>query len=232
MEVRWRRGRNAILAGALAASLAAAGGAALAAGAAGQGSRPVVAAAMANGSASSRRVPAGSGAILAAGQMGPRSAVPWRRVGAGWVLAEYWPGQFAGEGKPKAAAATLYLVDPAGGRYRMYRWAVTASPPYLVDWSGDKTRALVSRAGWLEQVVLMTGKVTRFRLAGNAQVIGYTRPGGQGLLGWRQAGSRVQLARYRLTGHLAKVLAVGAQDYTAVYSPTGDMLAVAGTSGV
>jgi hypothetical protein len=176
----------------------------------------------------------GHGASLAAGQLGSRSAVPWRRVGAGWVLAEYWPGQFAFQGTPVAAAAALYLIDPAGGWYRLYRWPVTKSAPYLVDWSGDKSRALVSSTTGqgLEQVVLATGKVSRVRLPSAVQVIGYTRPAGQGLLGWRRAGSRFQLARYRLTGRLARVLAVGADDFTAVYSPAGATLAVAGATGV
>src|ERR1700722_124471 len=55
---------------------------------------------------------------LGAGQTGPRSAVPWPRVGAGWLLVMYWPGRFAWGSKPMAAAATMYLYDPAGGRYR------------------------------------------------------------------------------------------------------------------
>jgi len=171
---------------------------------------------------------------LGPGQTGPRSAVPWRRVGAGWVLAEYWPGRYASAGTPRAAAATLYLIDPAGGRYRLYRWPVTKNPPFLVDWSGDKARALVSLAGALEQVVLATGRVLHFRLAGQAQVVGYARPLGHALLGWRQAGSRFQLSRYRLTGGLAKVLVTSADDLitVAVYSPAGNTLAVAARHGV
>ena len=216
-KVSGRRGRNTALAAALAVSLTAGGGGvAVAAGAGGQAAGY------------------GRSASLAAGQVGSRSAVPWRRVGAGWVLAEYWPGQFAYQGTPVAAAAALDLMDPAGGRYLLYQWPVTKSPPYLVDWSGDKSRALVrSTTGeGLEQVVLATGKVSRVRLPGTAQVIGYTRPAGQGLLAWRQAGSRAQLARYRLTGQVARVLATGARDYTAVYSPAGATLAVAGAKGV
>jgi hypothetical protein len=38
---------------------------------------------------------AGGGLAQAAGQGGARPAVPWRSVGPGWVLTEYWPGQFA-----------------------------------------------------------------------------------------------------------------------------------------
>lgn len=159
--------------------------------------------------------------------------MPWRQVGAGWVLAEYWPGRLGFAGKPKAAAAVLYLFGPAGGRYRLYRWPVTRNPPFLADWSGDKTRALISTAaGAVEQVVLATGKVTGLRLPGQVQVIGYTRPGGRGLLGWRPAGSGFELARYRLNGRLAKVLVGDAQTVTAVYSPAGTTLAVGARHGV
>jgi len=34
----------------------------------------------------------------------------------------------------------LYLFDPVGGRYRLYRWSVTKNAPFLAGWSGDKTR--------------------------------------------------------------------------------------------
>jgi transposase len=54
--------------------------------------------------------------------------------------------------------------------------------------------------------MLATGKVSHFRLADKAQVIGYTRPRGQGLLAWLQAGSHFELSRYRLTGPGAAVL--------------------------
>lgn len=169
---------------------------------------------------------------LGAGLVGPRFAVPWRRVGAGWVLAEYWPGRPAGVAKPVAAAARLYLIDPAGGRYQLYRWPDTTSPPELIDWSGDKTRALLSTGGALEQVRLTTGTVSHLRLPGGAQVIGYTRPSGNGLLGWRQTRSHFQLARYQLTGQLASILASGLPGIAAVYSATGTMLAVQGRSGI
>jgi hypothetical protein len=184
--------------------------------------------------AASRPASAPGRGELAAAQNGSRSAVPWRHVGAGWVLAEYWPGRPAFQGKPVAAVATLYLIDPAGGRYRIYRWPATASPPYLVDWSGDKSRALLqSESGTgLEQLVLATGHVRQFRLAGGAEAIGYTRPRGRGLLGWQQVGSRVRLARYGLAGRLARILTTGAGDYTAVYSSAGTALAVAGGSGL
>lgn len=140
-KVSWQRCKNLVLAGAFTVTLADGGGAF---------------AATTGGQA------AASARSLGAGQVGPRSAVPWRKVGPGWVLAEYWPGRYVWDAKPRAAAATLYLIDPAGGRYRLYRWPVSKNPPFLVGWSGDKTRALVSTSGPLEQVVLAMGKVRRF----------------------------------------------------------------------
>jgi TolB protein len=162
--------------------------------------------------------------------VGSRAAVPWGRVGPGWALAEFWPGRFGDEGTPRAAAATLYLIDPAGGRYALHRWAATKSPPFLVDWSGDKRRAVLvaPRGAGLEQVVLATGKITRFHLAGHANLIGYTRPDGLNLLGWRG----YRLARYSLTGQLTRVLATGASVGSAVYSNDGTMLAAGGPHGV
>ena len=207
MVVTRRISRNTILAAALAASLVAA-----------------------NISSSRAAAAAGSAfaASLGAGQTGPRSAVPWQRVGAGWVLAEYWPGKYGGIAKP----AELYLFDPAGGRYQLYHWPATKNPPFLVDWSGDKTRALVDRGAAPELVILATGKVTHLRLPANEQVIGYTRPSGQGLLGWRFAGHLVQFSRYRLNGALAKVLTTGYSSTTAVSSATGSTLAIGVGGGV
>ena len=213
-KISWRRGRNFLLAGGLAVVLAA-----------GYGNDALA--------TSATWLTVAHTASLGAGQTGPRSAVPWRQVGPGWVLAEYWPGSFGFVGKPMAAAAVLYLFDPAGGRYRLYRWPVTENPPFLEDWSGDKTRALLSTAaGALEQVILATGKVSHIRLPGQTQAIGYTRPSGQGLLGWRLVGSHYQLARYHLNGRLAKVLMSGALGISAVYSGTGATLAVQAPHGL
>jgi hypothetical protein len=169
---------------------------------------------------------------LGEGQTGPRSAVRWRAVGPGWVLAEYWPGRYEWETKPLAATATLYLIDPAGGRYQLYRWPVTKNPPYLVDWSGDKARALVSTSDALEQVVLATGKISRFNLPGGAQVIGYTPPDGNELLAWRSVERRTQLALYGLNGQLLKVVIPDAATIAAVYSANGSVLAAGGSHGV
>ena len=175
---------------------------------------------------------ASSAGTLGPGQAGPRSAVPWRLVGVGWVLAEYWPGRGPWDENPKAARPTLYLIDPTGGRYRLRTWPVTKNPPSLVDWSADKTRAVLRQGGTFEQVVLATGRIRQFRLSGKTDILGYTRPRGQSLLGWRQAGSRVQISRYDLAGHRTRILATSSGALAAVYSGTGAMLAVTGSHGV
>jgi hypothetical protein len=216
-----RRGRAAALAAALAITLVAGGGAALAASSG---------AALAAGAGPAARP--GSGAALAAGQLGPRQAVPWPRVGDGWVLAEYWPGRTPAEGRPQAAPVSLDLVDPAGGRYQLYRWPVTATPPGLLAWSGDQTRALLITSDGVEQIVLATGKISRINTPRQVNLTGYTGPDGLNLLGWQQVGSSQRLARYTFAGRLAAVLATGPDDATAVYSGPGTTLAVAGGAGL
>jgi hypothetical protein len=95
-----------------------------------------------------------------------RAQVPWSKVGQGWELAEYDSGA-AG----KTAPVTLYLISPAGVRYSMHTWSGRGMIPYLIAWSGDKTRALLSLLGsQYEQLTLSTGKLTVGKLAG--QVIG------------------------------------------------------------
>jgi hypothetical protein len=173
-------------------------------------------------------------ATSAAGQVSPRASVPWRRVGPGWELTQYWPGRFQSIKKAIAAPVTLYLISPAGHRYQLYRWAATTKPPSLIDWSGDKARALIYLpiTGRLEQLALATGRVSRISPPSQVATIGYTRPAGQGLLAIRHAGARVQLLRLSLAGQLVKVLASGARDAVAVYSSSGTTIAVAGARGL
>jgi hypothetical protein len=180
--------------------------------------------------------PPAPGAGAAATHVSPRSAVPWRRVGPGWVLAQYWPGRFFYQSKPKAASASLYLISPAGHRYLLRRSAATKNPPYVTDWSGDKARALLydARSGHMEQLTLATGRVSHIRMPSGVPgfTIGYTRPAGQGLLAFRAVRGGSQLMRLSLTGRLVKVLATGPHDGTAVYSASGATIAVAGATGL
>jgi TolB protein len=165
--------------------------------------------------------------MLAAGQTGPRSAVPWGKVGPGWELAQY-SEHSAGDLHPKAGATILYLVDPAGGRYQMYRWSASVAAPGLIDWSGDKTRALLSAARTVVQITLATGKVSRFRI-GNAAALGYTRPHGLAVLADREFNGASQIVRYGLNGALQKVLATAG---SALESPGGTRVVVSSPSGL
>src|ERR1700733_8463358 len=128
-----------------------------------------------------------------------RAQVPWSKVGQGWELAEYDSGA-AG----KTAPVTLYLISPAGVRYSMHTWSGRGMVPYLIAWSGDKTRALLGLLGsQYERPTLSTGKLTVGKRAGQAQPMGYTLPDGQNILGVTEAmssGGAATVARYSLAG--------------------------------
>jgi hypothetical protein len=160
-----------------------------------------------------------------------RADVPWSEVGPGWVLAEYTNGA-AG----KVAPVTLYLISPAGVRYPMHTWDGRGTTPYLIAWSGDKTRALLGLTGTnYEQLTLSTGKLTAGKLTGQAQPTGYTLPDGENILGVAEAdtgGAAATVARYSLAGKLLKVLTRGVDENTAVYAANGVTLAVSGTKGL
>ncbi len=155
-------------------------------------------------------------AMAGAGITAGRPAVPWRQVGPGWALVTDTTGTpFATH--PKPGVTTLYLVDPAGGKYVMYRWRHV--PAYggvsLLSWSGDGTRAMLevatspaSSAQQLDQLTLATGKLTRLRLPGAVVPIGYTRPDGLAVLAYRirKSLAEIQLVRYSLSGALEKVV--------------------------
>lgn len=153
---------------------------------------------------------------LAAGQTGSRSAVPWSKVGPGWTLSEYATGTFQ-----KAGPVTLYLLDPQGGKYQLYQWPATKIPWQLIDWSGDKSRALFEQYGGkhtvMHQLTLATGKLTTFRLpAAVGFVIGYTHPTGQNILV-----SQDGVARYNLSGAFQVQLVKGRQFDEAMSAPDG-----------
>jgi hypothetical protein len=178
----------------------------------------------------------GAGTTAAAGGVAGTPAatlagVPWSKVGPGWELAEYTAGP-AGKADP----VTLYLISPAGIRYAMHTWGAHATVPDLIAWSGDKTRALLGLTGSkYEQLTLATGKLTTGKLAGRAQPMGYTLPGGQTILGVTEAsrgGLPATVARYSLAGKLLRVLTRGVNENTAVYTANGAALAVSGSKGL
>jgi hypothetical protein len=173
---------------------------------------------------------------LAAGQVGSRSAVPWSKIGPGWSLAEY-SASSGGDGQPhKAGAATLYLVDPAGGKYSLVTWAAKSPEAgwRLQAWSGDTKRALfVSGLGrqHVHQVQLATGRVMpAFTLPANVAVLDYTRPRGLNIVALRQPlTGKPSILRYDLHGALQATLATGD---SAAYSADGTILAVGGQHGL
>ena len=127
----------------------------------------------------------------------PLGAVPWSQVGPGWVLATWSPvsGQRPGvtppPGEPsyQTAATTLYLVDPAGGRYPITTFPAPGdgSNPELVDWSGDGSHALFTSSGpgsstVITEVDLHSGTQTSFTVNGTVVNPRYTRPEGKAVL--------------------------------------------------
>jgi hypothetical protein len=120
--------------------------------------------------------------------------VPWSQVGPGWTLATWSPvsGVRPGEQRPAGepdrgdAATTLYLVNPAGGRYPVTAFpppGETGSTPELSDWSGDGSHALFRMPYPADSpailVDLHTGEQTTLSTHGDA---GFTRPDGKALL--------------------------------------------------
>jgi len=164
---------------------------------------------------------------LGAGQTGTRARVPWGLVGPGWSLALYSARQ-GGEGvKPKAGPSTLYLVDPAGGRYRLLTWAAHSPQTswYLQGWSGDMRRAMFVPESQLYntyvrqhvyQLQLRTGTVSGFTLPAHVSSVGYTRPDGLNILARKSSpsGNTVTLQRYNLTGKLQATLPTSQAELT------------------
>jgi hypothetical protein len=179
--------------------------------------------------------------------------VPWSLVGPGWTLVTYTTATIYAA-RPQAGATTLYLVDPAGGKYVLYQWPhvhADGGVDLPLAWSGDGTRALlevatsptssVEQQEQLEQLTLATGTLTRLPLPASAIPIGYTRPDGLAVLAYRSLVSppEVQLARYSLSGGLEKVLFtqkttgngdLGDLGQSSPYNPDGTAIALTATS--
>jgi hypothetical protein len=169
-------------------------------------------------------------AAASAGVSAASAGVPWSQVGPGWTLAEYTGGP-----QTTKYATTLYLISPAGAKYAVYTWrASKTAPPRLDAWSGDKTRALFSGPGAAQtaQIDLVTGKLSRFYLAGHAFAVGYTYPDGLNIVGINRSAGVWTLARYSLTGTLTKVLLRSQFAYAGLYSSNGTELAVPAADGV
>jgi len=195
--------------------------------------------------------PDGSPSPAARGVELPVGAIPWSQVSPGWSLATWSPvpGMHPGEqpaaGEPtyETATTTLYLVDPAGGRY-----AITTFPPpgdgprpALVDWSGDGSRALFTLDGpgasaSIIEVDLHTGAQTT--TAVQADFTGgyarYSRPEGKAVLianrGYpSQPGS---LVRVDLAGNHQLTYQVPQNFGGFVSTPDGTQLVLGADSGL
>jgi hypothetical protein len=174
-------------------------------------------------------VTAALGAVLltAAATAGPAAArpaagpaVPWDRVGAGWVLTQYTsaPPEGAGSGPE-----TLYLISPGGTRYQLASWPDWRTAPQLTAWSPDGRRALFqvfSGQGGAEVLTLATGQVSTFAIQGAANPIGFTTPHGLNIVAGQPSGNGTSLARYSLSGRLLQRLGYSA-DGQVLYAPSG-----------
>jgi hypothetical protein len=185
--------------------------------------------------------------MAAHGVEAPLSAVPWSQVGPGWMLAMWSPapGLHPGETPPpgaptyQTAATTLYLVNPAGGRYPVTTFPPPGegSNPRLVDWSGDGTRALFSlnekRHTVITEVDLRSGSKTTFTVEGADPSPQYTGPDGKAVLLHRStAGQQRSLERVDLAGNHELTYPV-APDFNGYLStPDGTRLVVGTASGL
>jgi hypothetical protein len=165
--------------------------------------------------------------MLAAGQVGTRSQVPWRKVGAGWALAQYTQGTITA-----AKPMKLYLIDPSGGKYLLYTWRASRNPWGLIGWSVDKTRALLGQGSTgsqtVRQLVLATGRFMQpFRLPAKVAAIGYTSPDGKNILAIDDG-----LVRYNLRGKFQARLIKGNQHDVALSAPNGISYLVSSGKGV
>jgi hypothetical protein len=137
--------------------------------------------------------PGPSQSPAAQGVEAPIGAIPWPQVGPGWMLAMWSPvtgsrpGQTPPPGAPtfKTASSTLYLVDPAGGRYAITTFPPSdGAPPAVVDWSGDGTHALLTAHGGDTAIIvdLHTGTQTSLPVAKGYESPRFTRPEGKAVL--------------------------------------------------
>lgn len=185
--------------------------------------------------------------MAAHGVEAPLETVPWSQVGPGWLLAMWSPvpGLHPGEQPPpgspswETATRTLYLVDPAGGRYPITTFPPTdhGASPRLVDWSGDGTRALfiAEEKGrkTLTEVDLRSGEKKTFSVDGTNVSPRYTRPDGKAILldRWNLSGPG-SLERVDLAGNHQLTYPVD-QDFEGYLStPDGTQLVVGTPSGL
>jgi TolB protein len=159
--------------------------------------------------------------------VGTLAQVPWAQVGPGWALAEYTTGS-----DHAGAPVTLYMLDPEGGMYQVYRWPATTQPWTVVDWSGDKSRVLLEQQGTsapaVHELTIATGQITTVTLPpAVTSVLGYTRPDGDNILVAQDG-----IVRYSRTGVFQARLSQGGPNESVVSSLNGLTEIVGGGAGV
>jgi hypothetical protein len=119
--------------------------------------------------------------------------IPWSQVGPGWMLATWSPASGGRPGTPQPAGApthetattTLYLVDPAGGRYPITTFPPPGpkANPELVDWSGDGSYALFGAQYATPPAAIMVDLHTGAQTTLPVQALPrFSRPEGKALL--------------------------------------------------
>jgi TolB protein len=179
-----------------------------------------------------------SSVVAGPGQTLPGTKVPWKRVGPGWALAQ--DDLMSDRPSPDPAGSTvLYLIDPRGGRYRLFSWPAKELRRHgtLTAWSADAQRALFITGltgkhphEVLQQLDLRTGKATGFTLPGRSLVIGYARPGSGQILAegnFDSATGTATLIRYDLSGRRQGNIWRAPGLGSVVYSPDGRELVTA-----
>jgi hypothetical protein len=187
--------------------------------------------------------------------------IPWDEVGLGWTLAAWsaapTPGIPPPDGQSTMAPLTLYLLDPAGGRYPATTIPVIPGVrpgdpghnPWLVDWSGDGARALFQDSGQapdgsqyttLTNIELETGAKQTFSLGTGSYWVHYSRPDGQAILVETddKSGQPSGLERFDLSGAKQltyptdKLAQAGTFDGGYLESPDGTQLVLGTSNGL
>lgn len=191
----------------------------------------------------SSTAPATTKPVLTAGNQGTRAAVPWAKVGAGWLLAT-WSTSPAVSSGAVTPPATVYLVDPQGGRYDLGPAPKTG---VLTDWSGDGDEALFlvpttpASTGTISYgaavVNLRTGATSQFPVGAEvgSDAVQFSKPDGTAVV---VAGPQVH--RFSLSGTLEQTYpssipeAEGSGTTGGAFAevPTGTELGLSGTGGI
>jgi hypothetical protein len=185
---------------------------------------------------------------LARGHQGKVASIPWSNVDSGWLLATWSPnkGTAAGEQAPGNVpdpVVSLFLVDPKGGRYLV--WKTRVIDDVLSAWSGDLKRALFVSGGAASrfvQVDLKTGVASDlFTIPPSNTVffesVSYTRPDGLALLVTTQTNDLQLLQRFSLDGTVEftypnSFSSVGRYDGHVLSTPDGTKLVMGAAEGV